>query len=667
LSVEVERADLEKQRKALAEKLDLIDGELADQFEAVAKQTKRLTERRADLEARSAEVEKEIETRIRRATEDLSTELAAAKTKYEQRVKALETQVQAAEKGSEQWRVRETELEGKLALAASEAAKLQTELKKVGAELDEASCGRLEQAEILAEQVMRFEKESADWQRKLERAVAEAPRGDNEGLKEAAAAAEAARAEVERLTARLEEMGAVREDLENRLGVQTARGAELERIAEGLKGKLSGAERDVREWKEKYDGAMRRAVIAMSGPTIPTPAKAVTPPPPPTAPVNKEAEEKLKAELSELTKQVAMHEAQREDLLEQLSEVQEAMRRQAQENLQKRNGMENELRALLQRCGEMEAKVKEREAARSRLAQVAEGLGGARSMAERERLFKKAKLLREHRKNFLEMKEKLDKSSEDVAKQREQLRSRKENLEQVKRLLEKQEMVMARKLADHNALKTVAAVGIFLILILGSVFFGVYKFVSPVYRSEALVQLSPPAGMQGAELQAWLSRQMEFLRTPEVTFAAWKVLRAEGERYGMHDVREEWVGSLKDSLSMELEEGTRTMSIRYTGHQAEGVAQVCNALATAYVMPVSREGADPKGMGEGAVILAKATPSNVPMHDNRMMMSLSLVAVALFVSLLLVIVFRHYVSRQLREIDQMADDGDLAGLKGEMA
>ena len=92
--------------------------------------------------------------------------------------------------------------------------------------------------------------------------------------------------------------------------------------------------------------------------------------------------------------------------------------------------------------------------------------------------------------SFREAQKRLEAQWTDIAKQRiDTLKSRGNSLEQVKRLLEKQELVMARKLADHGALKTVAAVGIFVIMILGATFFGVYQFVSPTYRSEAIVAL----------------------------------------------------------------------------------------------------------------------------------------------------------------------------------
>ena len=176
----------------------------------------------------------------------------------------------------------------------------------------------------------------------------------------------------------------------------------------------------------------------------------------------------------------------------------------------------------------------------------------------------------------------------DAAQQREQLRTRKENLEQVRRLLEKQEMVVARKLADHNAIRTVAAVGIFVIMVLGGVFLGVYRFVHPLYRSEAVVQLAPPADLQGEDLQKWLNSQSLFMRSKELTDGAWNVLRSPEVRYAMHDVREAWAGSLPERLTLSLDSGSKTLAVKYTGPEAGGVSQVCNALAKAYTDPTAR-------------------------------------------------------------------------------
>jgi len=229
-------------------------------------------------------------------------------------------------------------------------------------------------------------------------------------------------------------------------------------------------------------------------------------------------------------------------------------------------------------------------------------------------------------------------------------------------------MVMARKLADHNAIKTVCAVGIFVIMILGSAFFGVYRFVHPEYRSEAVVQLAPPAELQGIELEAWFNRQMEFVRNQEVTAGAWKVLRSTEEHYAMHDVRDEWIASLPKHLAMQLDSSTKTLAIRYSGPDAEGVSQVCNSLASAYSQPTLRETTETtKAFGQGAQVLAKATAPLYPAEDHRLMIAMSLVATVLFVSLLLVMLFRHFVARQLREIDQMADAQDLEELHGDLA
>ena len=202
---------------------------------------------------------------------------------------------------------------------------------------------------------------------------------------------------------------------------------------------------------------------------------------------------------------------------------------------------------------------------------------------------------------------------------------------------------------------------------LGSVFAGVYKFVNPTFRSEATVQLAAPAGAQGAELQKWLSQQTEFVRNHEVTDAAWKLLRGTDEKYAMHDGREEWQASLAKSLALQMDPQGKTLAIRYSGQDGLGVSQVCNALATALTNPQLRETSEQtKAIGAGSTVLAKATASLYPADDNRLMLSLSVVAGVLMVSLVLVIMFRHYVARQLQEIDQMADEADLADIKGEL-
>ena len=285
----------------------------------------------------------------------------------------------------------------------------------------------------------------------------------------------------------------------------------------------------------------------------------------------------------------------------------------------------------------------------------------------RQRLLRQARALRGFRRQINDTQSALENGRAEIAQQRDQVRARKENLEQVKRLLEKQEMVMARKLADHNAIKTVAAVGIFVIMVLGSVFFGVYRFVPPLYRSEAVVQLAAPPDLQGVELQAWLNQQKAFMWSGEVTAAAWKILRNGEDHYAMHDVREEWLGSLGSHLSLSLDPASNTLAVRYTGPDAEGLSQVCNALAMAYTTPGKRDSAKAnETLGLGSQVLAQATAPAYPVEDSRLMISLSVVAVTLLVSLMLVMIFRHFIARQLREIDQMADAQELEDIKGDL-
>jgi uncharacterized protein involved in exopolysaccharide biosynthesis len=118
---------------------------------------------------------------------------------------------------------------------------------------------------------------------------------------------------------------------------------------------------------------------------------------------------------------------------------------------------------------------------------------------------------------------------------------------------------------------------------------------------------------------------------------------------------------------MQLDAGSKTLAIRYNGPDGEGVAAVCNALAAAYTTPGTRETSnETKTAGLGAQIVAKATVPLTPIEDNRMMISLIVVAGVLLVSVGFVIIFRRFITRQLREIDQMADAEDLADIQSEL-
>jgi uncharacterized protein involved in exopolysaccharide biosynthesis len=169
----------------------------------------------------------------------------------------------------------------------------------------------------------------------------------------------------------------------------------------------------------------------------------------------------------------------------------------------------------------------------------------------------------------------------------------------------------------------------------------------------------PPAGPSGAEATVWLNKQAEAVRSEGVTFEAWKKLRSDEVKYGGHEGREEWLASLDKNLSVKVDPGTKTLSIQYDAPSAEGAAQVCNALAGAYVAQAVAAKAD---AGE----LAKAFPKDTPKKDKRLMTALTVTAALLLVSLVAVMLGRYYVRRQLREIDRMADEADLEDVKEDM-
>jgi hypothetical protein len=157
------------------------------------------------------------------------------------------------------------------------------------------------------------------------------------------------------------------------------------------------------------------------------------------------------------------------------------------------------------------------------------------------------------------------------------------------------------------------------------------------------------------------------MRNKVLTDGAWNVLRSPELRYSMHDVQDEWVQSLPDHLITSMDAGSKALAIRYTGPDAEGVSQVCNALAKAYVDPTLRAlDESTHSIGAGAHIAATATPPMHPLEDNRLNLALAATAATLLVSLLAVMIFRHVISRQLKEIDQMADAKELDEIGGDL-
>lgn len=287
---------------------------------------------------------------------------------------------------------------------------------------------------------------------------------------------------------------------------------------------------------------------------------------------------------------------------------------------------------------------------------------------QRQRLVRATQRLRARVQKLWNEKGELAKQRDELARHDAYLKVRADNLEQVKKLLERQELIMARKMADHTAIKTVAAVGVFLAMILGITFAGVYWLVAPVYRGEAIVQTTPPAKITDSATPAWLEQQDKSLRNPELIVSAWQTLRQDN--YSGHDNREDWINTLDKHLLTRPDPASKSLVIQYTGATADSVAQVANAVALSYVDANKVLQKNDKGQEETlypARIIAKAVPPAMPISDNRMTLALTLAACLLAVSLMAVLSMRHIVHRQLKDIDHMADSDDLENMAGDIA
>ena len=54
------------------------------------------------------------------------------------------------------------------------------------------------------------------------------------------------------------------------------------------------------------------------------------------------------------------------------------------------------------------------------------------------------------------------------------------------------------------------------------------------------------------------------------------------------------------------------------------------------------------------------------MEDSRLITSMCLAAAVMLVSMILVMMFRHFITRQLKEIDEMADAKNLEDVESEI-
>jgi hypothetical protein len=234
-------------------------------------------------------------------------------------------------------------------------------------------------------------------------------------------------------------------------------------------------------------------------------------------------------------------------------------------------------------------------------------------------------------------------------------------IEQPEQVVEKQQPEARRSRA--RSIKTLATTLILMVLVVCSTFAGVYCFVSPVYRSEAVVQLEPPANLTSAEVPAWLIRRASDVKDDaKVLQEAWTRMRTQG--YSAYDSKEDWLAALRNEMEVTLTTKSKTVRLRMVGDRPEHIAMAVNAIASAYVDNAGRPQArnSPPGLAGTAAIVTRATPSAADMiTDHRKQVAVSLSLIVLLTGWLVALLFRRTVLKDLRAIDKMDDfyDEDL--------
>lgn len=619
---------------------------LADQLAAANRQAQKLQTARAALESHVAQLEVQLQEQIDSA--EVQSKLADQKRRYENLLGSKQNQINELQRLVEVIQAQEPDRATAQLLIESEA-----QTKELGQQIADA---RIE-IEQLQQSRGVFEQTVADLQSKLTGAAQEAAELqqiiDRHKAQHDGDVAELHRyyqtqLEHERAaTAAARDQGPVANDAD----IQAQLEARLEEYKTGFAARL-------RELQETYESKIadeRR----LANETL-AQAQALSAG---TQTVNPDQEKALalwEQRVNEL-------QAERDALLGTRVELEEAAAQHAaqlvnaQQSPEKIAELEHTIGELRQRCDALAAEKARIQQRSERISANGDGVGSETLVRQREVLLTRIRKQRHRIWAFREAQKRLEAGWSDVAKQRETLKARGTSLEQVKRLLEKQELVMARKLADHSAAKTVAAVGIFVIMILGISFGAVYQFISPTYRSEAIVNLQSSTSSDG--------EMNKLVRSDTVVNSAWDHLANDG--YNLQSERDAFVRTLADDLQVHVMPATKQMSLAYAGSSSTGVAQVANALADAY----ARALAGPLDPGLSATqeavklkpwIARVAVAPSVPVVDTRFVTGLTISASLLFVALLVVMVMRVYIYRQMREIDRMADEEDLDNLKGEL-
>lgn len=663
IAVEASRAAIEGKAGELEKQLEQARAAIEETYktqlaQAHAENEKKLAEKIAQLEAERKNVESQLAQQEAEQTRKLVDEARReVERQYQAKISELRSEY------NRKMDQREEEIGQQMMLMGREAQRLQERRRELEAEADEirqqlsrASTEQSGSAGALIELRAQHETQLAELTSKLEIARLEAESlqaekahleqqlasASNElQLRVASSAGESAAkqaelsAEITKLQLTITELNESKQDLAEKL---SATETEINTIRQSAGGLETENQKNAEE-KMRLEG--RVSVLEAA---------------------KLDAERQLQTALDETEKLRRQHEAYIRESAEELD-------KQVNEQRQHFEGKISELTAELAQirqelAAERDAHAKlanEKSIAGNQHAELEAKLSGMRG-----RLVRQVKCIRQRRQMWRGMMAKFNANAQDLQKQKEQFATRKENLEQVRRLLEKQELVLSRKLADHSAMRTVGIVVIAITAILFGAFSGVYQFVKPVWRSEAIVQIAPPASLKEKDLAAWLGKQEEMFRSPEVVAVAWQGLRQDG--YGGHDSRDAFAASLGTHLKVLPDMSAKQLSLQYTGGEAKDVADVCNALAAGYSVALAKHG---DKVGSDATdteieraaasagkssIFAKATPAQIPIKDDRRNMALLTAGGAMVLAGIFGLIIRFFIRRSLREIEKMTGE-----------
>ena len=231
-------------------------------------------------------------------------------------------------------------------------------------------------------------------------------------------------------------------------------------------------------------------------------------------------------------------------------------------------------------------------------------------------------------------------------------------IEETEQSSERQEPKTPRKPERSSTIETLVTMGLYAALITRIAFTCVYGLVSPVFRSEAVVQLAPPSDLKTADVQQWLARQAKDAGSDlEVLQNAWKQMQRLG--YSRHHSGKEWLASLPHEMEVKVDTASKTMAVRMLGDSPEGLGLAANSVAAAYADKAERLNRDSPQSGQTrtAVLAVPATPA-IAVNDYRTSLAVSLSATVLLLGLLVMRLVRRAMMRDLRDIDETADPSE---------